>query len=274
MISNSFINSLFGQPVLFGLAQIFELFSNLIQTIPAFMNSPFTSVLRQQLLPLHLSTEYSTYASPFLSSLLILLERDPPVVNDFIMFLLHHFPSASQRKQIMFLDEIATVVQRLWESMSPRTTRILFSRLSFLFSSTCAEISEKSLGLIFCPGFGQLIKQYYLALAPFLLNSAVLVSKFHWNDGSRSSAFSFLQELSRLDQQNFPKVKSRIGKSSEETRTAMWESLKDAGPAKSESQNEPQITTARSAGIPATAAGGRNVAKLRGVPIRLKSGQK
>jgi hypothetical protein len=229
-ISKSFIDSIFNEPITFGLAQLFELFGHLIQSIPIFASSTFDVALRQQFFPLHLSSEYLRYSPQLTACVMALLARNPRNVDDLILFLLRHFPCASQQKQVQFLDEIASVVERFWEALAPRTARILFERLSRLYPSTCAEISEKSLGLVYAPGFAQLLKQYYLTLAPVLIERALEVSKGHWNYASSAMAFSLLQELSRLDRQNFVKIQSQIGKvtsleDEEQQRAIAWDQI-------------------------------------------------
>jgi hypothetical protein len=245
-IAKSFIDSIFDEPIRFGLGQLFELFGNLIQSIPVFANNSFDLILRQQLFPLHLSSEYLIYAPQLIACILILLVRNPRNVDDLILFLLHHFPCASQKKQLLFLEEITSIVERCWEALAPRTTRILFERLSRLYSSTCAEISERSLELISSPAFGQLLKQYYITLAPLLIDRALVVSKNHWNSGSRSMSFALLQKLSRLDQLNFAKIQSEAKSTSEadddQQKALAWQEIANGicGPARSStSRTEP-----------------------------------
>jgi hypothetical protein len=207
LISTCLIDAFAGEPICVGLAEIFELFTAIIQSIPVFSGHSFECIIFRQLLPLHLRSEYRLFSGPIVSSMLLLLEREPRSVDKCLMFLWNHFPCASQMKQILFIDEIQSIVQRFWQTMSPLSARRLFERLSSLFSSVSAELSEKSLALVCSDGFRQLLKQYYPTIAPMLIVRAVKISRGHWNTFSVLMAVSLAQELAALDPLSFAKLR-------------------------------------------------------------------
>jgi hypothetical protein len=155
----------------------------------------------------------------------MLLDRDNRRVDDCLLYLWNHFPLASQTKQILFLDEVQAVVARRWESMSPYSSRVLFERLSVLFSSPCTDISEKAIGLVFTDGFRQLLKQYYASTAPLLIARATKVSRKHWSGNSAFLAIALLQEISALDPLHFAKIRPDTRDDREDLRKEFWDRM-------------------------------------------------
>jgi hypothetical protein len=225
LISTAFVDSLAGEPIRIGLGEIFELFTSIVQPTPTFTRQSFDSILVQQLLPLHLSSEYPLFSRALASSVLMLLNRDSHRVDDCLLYLWNHFPLASQRKQILFLDEIQGIVVQRWESMSPHSSHVLLERLSVLFSSACVDISEKAIGLVFSDGFRQLLKQYYASIAPILISRATKVSRKHWSGTSAFLAMALVQEIAALDPLHFAKIRPDTRDDRGERRKEIWDGL-------------------------------------------------
>jgi hypothetical protein len=267
LISKAFRDASVGEPIRFGLPQIFELFTNLLQSIPALAKETFESVLFQELMPLHLSSEFQLYSGQLLSCMLFLLERNPRNSDQIVMYLLNHFPCASQKKQNLFIEELVALVQRLWESLSPRTARILFERITVLFSSSCAQISERAIVLVIADGFKQLLKQYFGTLGPLVVARALKVSRGHWNAESTFLAISLLQELSQLDPLNFAKMRrcSSPFNEARARRLEIWDSLQPGEvpapppPTEAQTPHQPKVgRPARSSIFPALSGGSKS----------------
>jgi hypothetical protein len=207
LISNAFIDAVSDGPMSLGLPQVIELFAGLVQSVPSLTTNPFDSMLLHQMMPLHLSSEFQLYSQQLVSCVVILLERNRYNVDKCLMYLLNHFPCASQRKQALFVDELSSIVDRFWQWMSPVAARYVFERMSGLWPSSCAEISDKSQSLLFTDGFVKLLKQYYTMFTPMLIERATRVSNSHWCDCSAFSALALLQHIAQIDPINFPKMK-------------------------------------------------------------------
>jgi hypothetical protein len=159
LISNVFSDAMSDQPMSLGLPQVIELFTGLVQSVPSLMTNPFDSVLLHEMMPLHLSSEFQLYSQPLISCVVILLGRSRYNVDKCLMYLLNHFPCASQRKQTLFVDELSSIVDRYWEWISPMVSRYVFERMSGLWPSSCVDVSEKAQNLFFTNGFVNLLKQ-------------------------------------------------------------------------------------------------------------------
>jgi hypothetical protein len=225
LISHAFSDALSDEPISLGLPQIIELFAGLVQSVPSLVTNPFDSFLLHHLMPLHLSSELQLYSQPLISCIVILLERNRYNIDKCLMYLLNHFPCASQRKQTLFIVELSSIIDRYWEWMSPMASRYVFERMSSLWPSSCGEISEKSLGLLFTDGFVKLLKQYYTLFTPMLIERATKVSISHWSDGSIFSALALLQHLAQIDPINFPKMKYEIPLCDRDRRLEVWARL-------------------------------------------------
>jgi hypothetical protein len=217
-----------GETIAFGLPQIFELFLMLIQSIPIFVKNSFDFILSQCFFPLHLSSEYQRYSAPLLSCTLALLERKPMNVNPLLMFLLNHWPVRSQKKQVLILSEIENIVKKFWDVIDAGVIRILFRRISLLITSSCVELSENAIIMLQANGFLRLLRNYYLDVTPFILDSGIEVASTHWSNYCASLAISLIQDLSEMDPQNFSKVRiARESRTAEKAlrRREMWEFL-------------------------------------------------
>jgi len=206
LISTALIDSISGEPIRWGLPQVLELFINLAQAIPQFINSKFEVMLHQQFMPLHLTSTYPTYSSQLHKCIGLIIDRNPQNVEGCIFFLLNHFPVASQVKQLLFIDEIASILKPFWAKIAPDCSFFLVQRLADLFSSPCASISEKALSCYFEPGFRELIEIHFPIVAPIVLEKAMTILHDHWNEVSIDAAQSLIDEISNLD----PELYSRV----------------------------------------------------------------
>jgi hypothetical protein len=202
LISKAWIDASVDEPIRIGLPQIFELFTEIVRS----GTSSFGMSLRQ-MLPLYLSSEYPLFAKQLTAVVVMLQERDPTHVDVCIRYLLNHFPCASQNKQVLFLEEIRAIVVRAWQWIDPRTSLMLFERISMLFSSECAEIARLAIDLILSEGFRHVLKHFYATTSPTLLARANTASTNHWDACAAFSAFALIQGLAGLDPHTFAKIK-------------------------------------------------------------------
>lgn len=209
-IKKSFVDAINGEPIHWGLPQILDLFSRIIQSVPHYTANSFDDVLERNLLPLHFSIDFVSFFGPITSLVKILIQRNTNNTNMVITFLLNHFPIATQKKQMAFLKEIAEIVKLFYDFISPLTSKSLFERISSLYSDECAEIAEESLSLIFSEGFPQLLSRYFTSTVPLLLIRAKAVAGNYWSESVTFAAFAAIQEMSRIDLNAFKKITSNI----------------------------------------------------------------
>jgi hypothetical protein len=203
LISKAWSDAAVDEPIRIGLPQIFELFTEIVRS----GTSSFGMSL-QQMLPLYLSSEYPLFARQLTAVVVMLLERDPTPVDLCILYLLNHFPSASQNKQILFLEEIRAIVVRVWQWVARRTSLVLFERISILFSSPCAEVARLAIELILTEGFREILKHCYATTTPTLIARATAASANHWDACAAFSAFSLIQGIADLDPHTFARIKA------------------------------------------------------------------
>lgn len=230
-IKKSFIDAINGEPIHWGLPQILELFSRIIQSVPQFTANSFDDVLEQNLLPLHFSIDFISFFVPITSVVKTLIQRNTNNTNTVIIFLLNHFPIATQKKQMAFLKEIAEIVKLYFDFVSPLTSKALFERISVLYSDECAEIAEESLSLIFSEGFPQLLSRYFTSTVPNLYIRAKSVAGSYWSESVTFAALAAIQEMSRIDLNAFKKITNNIEfyqnkiESKNKERETFWESI-------------------------------------------------
>lgn len=207
LMRKSVIDSINDEPIHWGLPQILELFTSIITSIPQYTRSNFDDILKQYLLPLHLSHQFTSFSTPILNLVKTVIQKNPKELASIVVsFLLNHFPAASQKKQIAFIKEIEEIVKNNYKFITPTTTKLLFERISMLYSDDCAEIAEQALLLIYADGFHQLLSQYFQSIAPLLFYRAQKVSKIYWYEPISMVALTTMQEISRIDPDAFAKV--------------------------------------------------------------------
>lgn len=211
LMKNSMIDAINGQPIHRGLPQVLELFNSMIATIPQFTSLSFAIVMPQIFMPLHLMSNLAAFHSQLVNNVDVILSRNPRFVDPFLLFLLNHFPIASQKKQMVFLGEIDNLVGRFWQVVLPHCGCMILSRISALFSSPCEEISERALTMMFSDGFVGLLKQYFSRIAPIIMIRANSVTKKHWHDVPQNLAMCLLQELHRIDPVGFSNLTGGTG---------------------------------------------------------------
>lgn len=230
-IKKSFVDAINGEPIHWGLPQILDLFSRIIQSVPQYTSNSFDDVLEQNLLPLHFSIDFISFFGPITSLVKILIQRNTKNTNLVIMFLLNHFPIATQKKQMAFLKEIAEIVKLYNEFITPLTSKSLFERISVLYSDECAEIAEESLSMIYNDGFPQLLAQYFSSTVPLLLIRAKEVVDHYWCESVTFVALAAIQEMSKIDLNQFKKITNNLDfyhnqiNSRDKEREAFWFSV-------------------------------------------------
>ena len=234
LIKNAMIDAMSDQPIKWGLPQILELFHDMSSTIPQFTSLSFEFLLKQILIPLHLMTNFAEYYMQLLSSIEVILVRNSNFVDYLIFFLLNHFPIASQKKQMVFLQELDDIVTRFWQVVLPNCAFVLIARLAYLVTSPCIDISQRAFMILFSDPVVMLIKQYYCKTAPVLVARATAAARSHWHEAPKNLALCLLQELQRMDPSAFNLITSPTGSirlSYDEQaaqRKANWEMIKSA----------------------------------------------
>lgn len=167
------------------------------------------TILEQIFLSLHHLSNFPSFSSNLYTCIGIYLknqnnEKSTNFLDKYILYLLSHYPAASQKKQITFLNEMQQIVSDFSEYILSDTAVKLMKFIGKnLFNSPCIDISDMSMSLIFDKDFSVLVSQYYSQVLPVFYVSARKVSKTHYDHYIRGLAMSVLQELSRIDRKLF-----------------------------------------------------------------------
>ncbi|OHS98637.1 hypothetical protein TRFO_34913 [Tritrichomonas foetus] len=191
----------------YGIPQILELMSKMAVSIPQFSFIKMDSViLIEPFMCLHELNSFGSFQQQLFTCVEMILTLNNHYVDSFMLFLVNHFPIASQKKQILFLNEIECIVSKFFTFISPYSTLRLLTLISSLFSCPCVDISVKSFSCLFESGFTFLINQFYSQIAPVLFFKAKHAAKHHWDESVRVLSVAFLQELSKMNPNLFNNI--------------------------------------------------------------------
>lgn len=242
LIINKLIDSIYTKSNQWGLSQILELLSKMMTSIPQFSlslrdnflskseslnenlndNSNSTSILEQAFLHLHQLPSFPSFSSNLYACINYYLqiqntEKSTHLVEKILLYFLNHYPVASQKKQIIILNEIQQIISNFSKVIFPSVAVKLMTFIGRnLFISPCVEISEKSMSFVFEDCFSTLINQYYSQIVPVFYVSSLEVSKNHHDDSIRGLAIAVLQELSRINHRLFNDIVMQINKESKQ----------------------------------------------------------
>ena len=233
----------------------FELLSNTLSRIP-FENAPFTSAkplltaltgivagfntpLNQKylpfwegtILPLHKCDHLLYFAKELFTCVIHILNKDNRLVMTFLHTLIKYWPWMAAKKQMLFLDEIASVCSFIDERYFEQCVHLLSPHLLASLGGSHTGIVEKTLSMWEVGDFVWLITMVPGLTYPMFIPKILEVGKTSWDPEIRSLCASVMQVM----QQNEPRYFDAVGKTLKKlvslelmkgmTRAAKWKYL-------------------------------------------------
>ncbi|OHT11627.1 hypothetical protein TRFO_03819 [Tritrichomonas foetus] len=205
------------------------------QCLPSFLNfyvrnfsnlkpTNLQQFFRNYILPLSLSSLFPLFHSSYLDLVEVFLMRDPMMVNEYINYLIKHWPVANAQKQTSFLNAFHKVVHHFAQQISQKSTIQLYKVISNCFSDFTADVSQEALYMVQDENMATLLWDKGNEIASDVLDTLFNVANSHWIGATRTFAkesYDYLQKR----KQNMPENLMKQTKTEIEiarNRNEMW----------------------------------------------------
>jgi len=150
-----------------GLADLLSILVLIIQGLAVPLKREHAEFYCQALLPLHAPDGYVVYATELIECALQFAAKDSTLATATVMYLLRHWPVSHTRKEMLFLDEMASLLEQQWRAAPARGLEqqqqqqqeapdsrdaslvpLVFRRLARCMTSAHRDVAEEALLLL------------------------------------------------------------------------------------------------------------------------------
>jgi hypothetical protein len=106
-----------------GLADLLNIVALIVRGLAVPLKKEHSDFYRHALLPLHVPDGYVIYAAELIECAIQFAAREPTLAAETISYLLRHWPVSHTRKEILFLDEMASLLERWQQQQQQKQKR-------------------------------------------------------------------------------------------------------------------------------------------------------
>ena len=151
------------------------------------------------IMPLIKFNEFDIFYYSYANVVELFFYLDGTFVDNFINYLLKHWPITNKQKEKIFLELINDIIIRYRKCINQKTAVLMIKKIAKLFESESDEISIFSLSILKNEEFIQLIHSNIDENLLILYKSALKVHKTHWFSDTRNYASEILKIIERLN---------------------------------------------------------------------------
>jgi serine/threonine-protein phosphatase 2A regulatory subunit B' len=160
-----------------GVAELLEILGSIINGFALPLKEQHKQFLAKVLLPLHKATGIAQFHPQLSYCVTQFLEKDPNLASKIITAIINLWPQISSKKELMFLNELEEVLDRVQARHLGDAQPLLFAKLAACISSPHFQISERALFILNNNVIVRFINTNRSALLPLLAGS--LLSNTH-----------------------------------------------------------------------------------------------
>ncbi|KAK4532975.1 hypothetical protein CCYA_CCYA14G3832 [Cyanidiococcus yangmingshanensis] len=146
-----------------GLADLLSIVALIVRGLAVPLKTEHADFYRHALMPLHVPDGYVVYAAELMECAIQFATRAPMLAIETVRYLLRHWPVSHTRKEILYLDEMAVLLER-WQQRRSRSdagaslnsatptemqlVQLVFRRLALCMTSAHRDVAEEALLLL------------------------------------------------------------------------------------------------------------------------------
>jgi serine/threonine-protein phosphatase 2A regulatory subunit B' len=147
-INNIFYGFIYETDSFNGIAEMLEILGSIINGFALPMKQQHKVFLRKILLPLHKASCVSVFHMQLSYCVTQFVEKDASLTPNIIQSLIKYWPNSSSRKEVMFLNEIEEILDRVQASDLGSAEEPLFQRIADSINSPHFQVSERALYIL------------------------------------------------------------------------------------------------------------------------------
>jgi serine/threonine-protein phosphatase 2A regulatory subunit B' len=179
---------------------LLEIFGSIINGFTLPLKPEHKQFMMKVLMPLH-KPKYMTIYHPQLSYCITqFVEKDPTLAFDIVQGLVRFWPRSCSKKEVMFLNELEEILERLTVNELEATSTVLFRQLSKCVQSTHFQVAERAICLLNYDILLRYISSHREQTMPLLLRALQVASSAHWNPTVCELTSNNLRLLMEMDE--------------------------------------------------------------------------
>jgi len=128
-----------------GIAELLEILGSIINGFALPLKEQHKQFLQRVLLPLHKVTFVSTFHPQLSYCVTQFLEKDPTLAPKVIQSILKFWPATSSKKELMFLNELEEILDRIQSHHLANAQVALFKKIAGCINSPHFQVSERAI---------------------------------------------------------------------------------------------------------------------------------
>jgi len=128
-----------------GIAELLEILGSIINGFALPLKEQHKQFLQRVLLPLHKVTFVSTFHPQLSYCVTQFLEKDPTLAPKVIQSILKFWPVTSSKKELMFLNELEEILDRIQSNHLANAQIVLFKKIASCINSPHFQVSERAI---------------------------------------------------------------------------------------------------------------------------------
>lgn len=168
-----------------GIAELLEILGSIINGFALPLKEQHKQFLKNVLLPLHKVTYVSIFHPQLSYCVTQFLEKDATLAPKIVNSILKYWPATSSKKELMFLNELEEILDRIQSHHLGNTQLALFEQIGRSINSPHFQVSERAIYVLNNDVILRFITNNRAALLP-ILSKALYSNTFAHNDNNKS----------------------------------------------------------------------------------------
>jgi serine/threonine-protein phosphatase 2A regulatory subunit B' len=195
-IRDIFLKVVYERPSTFnGIAELLEILGSVINGFTYPIKDEHRHFLLQVLIPLHKVKTLSIHLPQLAYCVVQFIEKDPALTANVVHGLLRIWPRVNSPKEVMFLNEIDEIIEKISYENLCEVKEPLFRQLAQCIGSPHFQVAERALYFWCNEAILQLLQQEAEILMPIVCPTLFKFSKAHWNKSIHQLIFNALKIL-------------------------------------------------------------------------------
>jgi hypothetical protein len=214
--------------------ELLEFYLLYIDSLPFPLSAGAIRIFNECVLVLHSSHLFLRFCLSLFQVLSHYISIDNGLLHPTIEYIYDHWPCATVRKQLIFLNEIECLIVNFSSVIDSRIAELIFQRLATLVNLPNIEIAETALNLIIGDSLSTLIVAHAETAMHVLLAPLWSATSKNWNPMVREDAEYCIRMFNQLDEAVFKaeiaamRAEKKKKKGVQAVRKAGWEQVFEA----------------------------------------------
>ncbi|XP_037724866.1 serine/threonine-protein phosphatase 2A 56 kDa regulatory subunit alpha isoform [Drosophila subpulchrella] len=202
-VNNVFYRFIYETENINGITELMEFLNEVFRKCNDLSIDEQKHLLIKIIVPLHKAQSLITYFTPMMKCTLHMLRENLKLHGDFINGLLKIWPMVSSEKEMLFLDEIYKVMEKIGKEEFQQIQLPMFRRISKCLASPHMPVAERALRMWSHENIVTHIISNSEVILPIIFPSLYYVSKDHWSDEVRDLVYSISKLFLKMNEKLF-----------------------------------------------------------------------